>query len=127
MSAAIRFAGFVPPYRILSASSASGSNRVVEGTVAALRSPSGGHDVCLVGPAVCAPFYAVAIGSRRLFRERVSALRFLRRHTLGIRVVDELPVQTPINFDLVINPKSTKALGLDVPSSIRLRADEVIE
>jgi putative tryptophan/tyrosine transport system substrate-binding protein len=39
----------------------------------------------------------------------------------------ELPVQTPINFDLVINLRTAKALGLDVPSSIRLRADEVIE
>jgi putative tryptophan/tyrosine transport system substrate-binding protein len=39
----------------------------------------------------------------------------------------ELPVQTPINFDLVVNLKTAKALGLDVPSSIRLRADEVIE
>jgi putative tryptophan/tyrosine transport system substrate-binding protein len=39
----------------------------------------------------------------------------------------ELPVQTPINFDLVINLKTAKSLGLDVPSSMRLRADEVIE
>jgi putative ABC transport system substrate-binding protein len=39
----------------------------------------------------------------------------------------ELPVQTPINFDLVVNLKTAKELGLDVPSSIRLRADEVIE
>jgi putative ABC transport system substrate-binding protein len=39
----------------------------------------------------------------------------------------ELSVQTPINFDLVINLKTAKALGLNVPSSIRLRADEVIE
>jgi putative ABC transport system substrate-binding protein len=39
----------------------------------------------------------------------------------------ELPVQTPINFDLVVNLKTAKVLGLDVPSSIRLRADELIE
>jgi putative ABC transport system substrate-binding protein len=39
----------------------------------------------------------------------------------------ELPVQTPINFDLVINLKTAKTLGLDVPLSIRLSADEVIQ
>src|SRR5690242_6020334 len=39
----------------------------------------------------------------------------------------ELPVQTPIKFDLVVNLRAAKALGLDVPSSLRLRADEVIE
>jgi len=65
--------------------------------------------------------YAVDIVD--LFRRSASYVdRILRGEKVG-----DLPVQAPTKFDLAINLKTAKSLGLELPATLLARADEVIE
>jgi putative ABC transport system substrate-binding protein len=58
-----------------------------------------------------------------IFRRAASYVdRILRGEKPG-----DLPVQFPVKYEMVLNLKTSKALGLAIPPSILLRADEVIE
>ena len=63
------------------------------------------------------------VNTREQFRQAAS---YVDRIFKGTKV-DHLPVQEPTKFELVVNAKTAKALGLSVPQSLLLEADEVIE
>jgi putative ABC transport system substrate-binding protein len=81
-----------------------------------------------------------AVYPYRFFAERGGLLsygvdltdNFRRVATYADRILkgekpSDLPVQAPVKFELVVNLKTAKALGLDVPPLLQQRADEVIE
>jgi putative tryptophan/tyrosine transport system substrate-binding protein len=82
-------------------------------------------------PAVYPFRYFVASGG--LMSYGADTVEVFRRSALYIdRILkgakpSELPVQAPVKFELVVNLKTAKALGLDVPWFLQQRADEVIE
>jgi putative ABC transport system substrate-binding protein len=122
----------------------------IERAVAAFaRSPNGGLIVTPSGPAFAHRDVIITLAARHKLPAVYSDRSFVAAGGLvsyGANEVDQyrqaatyvdrilkgekpadLPVQAPTKYELVINMKTAKALGLDVPATVLTRADEVIE
>jgi putative ABC transport system substrate-binding protein len=113
--------------------------RVPNGGLIVLPNPIGGKNSKLIAalaishrlPAIAAFRYQVENGLLASYGIIVPDLyrrtaEYVDRILRGAKPAD-LPVQAPVKFELVINLKTAKALGLDIPARVLARADEVIE
>jgi putative tryptophan/tyrosine transport system substrate-binding protein len=127
----------------------SGADEIERVVTAFARSPNGGLIVTGSGAATVHRDLIVALAARHklpaIYYERFFVAAgglisygpdYLDQHRRAATYVDrilkgekpsDLPVQAPTKYELVINLKTAKALGIDVPPTLLARADEVIE
>jgi putative tryptophan/tyrosine transport system substrate-binding protein len=120
-----------PAFKALRAGRAEGVNIVSSSMFTGLRQRLGELSLTAKIPAICQWRNMVEAGCLASYGITTEELYSLSADQVakllkGATPAD-LPVQQPTKFELVINLKSAKALGVIIPSSFLLRADEVIE